>query len=290
MSEPDDAAKADAKIEITKRKLSTDEHLLPEIKMPSDELWKQELSALKLTESQENELRTVILHLEKDIADYNAVMRKIGPRSELKRKLQDFEKSLANMRYYVERFEQGMENWMPSDTLEQIGLLSNFWKVEEVHGDKTYSVRINRQMQEASFKGSPLSIEEIGEKLDVSLRSLGLLSGPAILKRFVQEIHDPLKKWVEIERTNKGGAPAQKTVRLVIYWLAWSAPEIIGSKAAVSKDGPFVRLCSAVLRACGQPYDGVGGIAPQIVKKALADKKKHLEEMQGKIAVFQPIP
>jgi hypothetical protein len=279
MSKHDDDIKADSKLKAKKKTPSHDKHLLPEIKMPSDEIWKQEFKEFSLTPIQENELKIVIRHIEKDIADYNDLMRKIGARAELKRKLTAFEKSLANMRYHVECFEQGMDHWMPLDTLEKIGLLSNFWKAEEIHGGKIYSTRINREIQAASFNGSPLSIEEIGEKLEVSLRSLGLLSGPAILKRFVQEIHDPLRKWVEIERSNKGGGPAHRTKRYVIYWLAWSAPEIIGSEAGISKDGPFVRLCSAVLRACGQPSDSVGGIASEIVKKALADKKKRREEM-----------
>jgi hypothetical protein len=281
MSEHADDINADATIKTAKKK-PVERHLIPEIKMPSDAIWKQEFKAFELTVSQENELKIAILQIEKDINDYNNLMRKIGARAELKRKLLAFEKSLAIMRHYIDCFEPGMDHWMPSDALEQIGLFSNFWKAEAIHGGKTYSARINQEMQNASFNGSPLSIEEIGEKLEVSLRSLGLLSGPRILKRFIQEIHDPLRKWVEIERSNKGGAPAQKTVRHVIYWLAWSAPEIIGSEAAVSKDGPFVRLCSAVLRACGRPNDGVGGIAPEIVKKALADKKKHQEEMEGK--------
>jgi hypothetical protein len=285
MSEKHDNIKGEAKVQTAKK--NPDKHLMPEIKMPSDEIWKQEFKEFSLTESQENELRIAIRHMEKDIADYNNLQRKIGPRSELKRKLLAFEKSLAKTRYYVESFEQSMDHWMPSEGLEQIGLLSNFWKAEEIHGDKTYSTRINREIQNASFKGSPLSIEEIGEKLEVSLRSLGLLSGPKILKRFIQEVHDPLKKWVEIERTNKGGKPAQKTIRLVIYWLARSAPEIIGSEAGVSKEGPFVRLCSAVLRACGQPSDGVGGMASEIVKKALADKKRYQDEIEGKGVVLR---
>jgi hypothetical protein len=289
MSGADDM-KADAKLEATTKRASRDKHLMPEFRMPSDAAWKQQFKPFGFTASQENELRIAIRHMKEDIDQYNDMMKKIGPRSELKRKLLAFEKSLAKTRYYVECFEQGMDHWMPSDALEQIGLRSSFWKAEEIHGDKTYSWRINRQMQDASFKGSPLSIEQIGEELEASLRSLGLLAGPAILKRFIQELHDPLKKWVDIERSNKGGAPAQKTVRLVIYRLAWSAPEIIGSEAAVSKDGPFVRLCSAVLRACGQPSDSVGGIAPEIVKKALADKKKHQEEMERKTVTLHAVP
>jgi len=292
MIEDGDESKATEKIQKSKKKPARANHLMPEIRMPSNEVWEQEFREFKFTASQENELKIAIRHIEADIKHHNDSMNKIGARAELKRRLIAFEKSLAKTRYYLESFEQGMEHWMPFDALEKIGLLSNFLNAEEIHGGKTYSTRINRQIYEASLNGSPLSIEEIGEKLEVSLRSLGLLSGPAILKNFVQQIHDPLKKWIEIERSNEGGAPAHKTVRYVIYWLAWSAPEILGSEAAISKDGPFVRLCSAVLRACGQPSDGVGGIAPEIVKKALADKKKYQEEMEGKslvpFAIAQP--
>jgi len=290
MTAHEDINKTNSANKTTKKTTSSEKHLMPEIEMPSDETWDQEFKVFNFTEAQDIELRNTIRHIAEDIIAYNKIMRKIGPRSELKRRLLAFEKALAKTRYYAEAFEEGMDDWMPLDSLEQIGLLSNFLKAEEIHGGKTYSARVNQDIQKASFSGSPLSIEQIGEKLDVSLQSLGLLSGHKIFKHFIQKVHDPIKKWVEIEQSNKGGAPAQKTTRHVIYWLAWSAPEIIGSEAAVSKDGPFVRLCAAVLSACGHPSDSVENIAPKIVKKALADKKKYLEEMEGKSVTFCAIP
>lgn len=278
-----------AEDKIAKKPSANAKHIIPEIKMPSDEVWRQEFKGFNFSDAQEKELKIVIQHIVEDIQNYNAYKRQRGPRSELKRRLLRFEKSLAITRLLIEQYEAGMEHWMPADALEQIGLMSNFLIAEEIHGGKIYSTRVNSEIEKASSNGVPLTIEQIGEKLDVSRRSIGLQSGPKILKHIIQQIHDPLKKWVEMEKLNKGGAPAQLTVHWVVYWLAWSAPEIIGSDAAVSKDGPFVRLCSAVLTACGCSYDGFGAMAPEIVKKALADKAKHQEEMADKVIPLSTI-
>jgi hypothetical protein len=280
---------ANAEDKITKMSQNNAKHIIPEIKMPSDEVWREEFKGFNFSESQEKELKIVIQHIAEDIQSYNALKKQRGPRAELKRRLLRFEKSLATTRLLIEQFEAGMEHWMPADALEQIGLMSNFLVAEEIHGGKVYSTRVNREIEKASSNCAPLTIDQIGEKLDVSLRSIGLQSGPKILKHFIQKIHEPLRTWVEMEKLNKGGAPAQLTVHWVVYWLAWSAPEILGSEAAVSKDGPFVRLCSAVLRACGCPYDGFGGMAPEIVKKALADRAKHQEEMADKAITLSTI-
>jgi hypothetical protein len=257
-------------------------HLMQELVVPSEEVWLEEFKQFDFTKEQRRELEVVLINLREDIYQFNKKTKEIGLRTENKRRLIALEKALAKTRYLLEHYQDGMDNWLPFDMREEIGLLSNFLIAQEALGEKTYSDRLNREIVDAAYQNSPLTIEKVEEKLVPSRKSIGLLAGHKILLNFVQRIHEPLIKWREMERENKGGSPAQKTQRAIIYWLAWSAPEIIGRKAAIRKTGRFVELCSAVLSACGLPNPSVGDSAPKIVKKALKDKKDHIGWLGGR--------
>lgn len=275
MTNNDDIPAHSVKKKNKKEPDSIEKHLMKELAVPSEESWNDAFKEFKFTEAQKHELTIVLQHLREDISFYNTREKEIGLRSENKRRLLDLEKALAKTRYFLEHYQVGMDNWLPFDMREEIGLLSNFIFAEELLGEKTYSDRINRAIVDAAFRQKPLIIEKIEEKLLPSRQSIGLLAGHKILLNFIQRIHEPLRKWREMERHNKGGNPLNKTQAAVIYWLAWSAPEIIGKKAARAKHGPFVRLCQAVLSAHGLSNDSVGDTIPNIVRKVHQDKKEN---------------
>lgn len=56
--------------------------------------------------------------------------------------------------------------------------------------------------------------------------------------------------------------------------LAEAAPEIIGRKASRSQAGPFVRLCEAVLPACGIDAKGIEKLIPRLVAPVISAKKE----------------
>jgi len=257
-------------------------HLMQELVVPSETVWLEEFKQFDFTKEQRRELEVVLMNLREDIYQFNKKTKEIGLRTENKRRLIALEKVLAKTRYFLEHYQDDMDNWLPFDMREEIGLLSNFLIAQEALGEKTYSDRLNREIVDAAYQQTPLTIEKVEEKLVHSRKSIGLLAGHKILLNFVQRIHEPLRKWRKTERDNKGGNPAKKTQRAVIYWLAWSAPEIIGREAAIRKTGRFVELCSAVLSACGLPNPSVGDSAPKIVKKALKDKKDHIGWLGGR--------
>ena len=261
---------------------SIEKHLMQELVIPSDEVWNEEFKKFKFTQEQKHELKIVLQHLREDIRFYNKRAKEIGLRSENKRRLLELEKALAKTRYFLEHYQAGMDNWLPFDMREEIGFLSNFIFAEEILGEKTYSDRINREIIDAAYQQKPLTIEKIEEKLLPSRQCIGLLAGHKILLNYIQRIHEPLRKWREMERNNKGGSPLNKTQSIVIYWLAWAAPEIIGKKAARAKHGPFVRLCQAVLSAHGLPNDSVGDTVPNIDKKVHQDKNEKTRWLKGR--------
>ena len=243
--------------------------LMQEIQIPSDEKWKEEFESFGFSLAQERELEETITDIHSRIINYNLAIQDLPLRSERKKELVAFEKLLRKLRECLEAFGDDIDNILPSEMRAQIGLLSDFLTAEEAFGDKTYSKRADQKLEQAVFLRCALNLEKIENELRHSRESMGLQVGGKIMRNFIQKVHDPLREWVELERLNKGGAPANMTVRLIVHELACAAPGIIGKRAAIKKDGPFVRLCSAVLRACGLPDEGdnVGNIVPGVVKK-----------------------
>ena len=272
MTNNDDIPNHSAKKKNKKEPESIEKYLMQEIKIPLDDQWKEYFKEFVLSAEQERALKETITNINGYIIKYNTLMKKIGPRSERKKKLLALEKSLDKVRFYVEHFGDDMDNWLPSEACAQIGLLSDFLTAEQVLGETKYSMRINQRIEQEIFLKSSVNIEKIDKELSFSRESIGLLVGGKILRNFIQKIHDPLRDWVELERLNKGGAPGNMTVRLIVRELARWAPEIIGVRAAIKKEGLFVRLCSAVLIACGLPdaSDNVGNMVPNVVKKLRA--------------------
>jgi hypothetical protein len=104
--------------------------------------------------------------------------------------------------------------------------------------------------------------------------ALGLKNGHVILQHFIERIHTPLARWIELKSRDKGGRPADAVRNYFIYQLAEAAPEIIGKPARVAVTGKFVDLCTSVFQACGLPEDGIGKAIPQVVRKLRANKAK----------------
>jgi hypothetical protein len=82
-----------------------------------------------------------------------------------------------------------------------------------------------------------------------------------------------LKTWVELDKLNKGGRKADLARLYLVLRLAGAAPNIIGRKASASQTGPFVRLCAAVLTACGLDETGVEELIARIIPPANRSKK-----------------
>ena len=261
--------KSDLVSKNKKEGLGPKKQLMQEIQIPSDEIWKEEFKEFGFSAGQERELKETINDIHRRIIKYNLVIQDLPLRAERKKELVAFEKILRKTRDFLEALGDDIDNILPSEMLAQIGLLSDFVAAEEVFGDKKYSKRADQKLAQAVFLKCDLNIEKIENELRHSRESMGLQVGGKIMRNFIQKVHDPLREWIELERLNKGGAPANMTVRLIVHGLACAAPDIIGKRAAIKKDGPFVRLCSAVLRACGLPDagDNVGNIAPGVVKK-----------------------
>jgi hypothetical protein len=96
-----------------------------------------------------------------------------------------------------------------------------------------------------------------------------------LLAYLVKKINQPIRTWFAVDRLNQGGRPTKNPARdLLLFRLAEAAPVIIGRRATATARGRFVRLCGAVVVACGLEDRGI----ERAVEKAIKELSKQRRE------------
>ena len=167
-----------------------------------------------------------------------------------------------------------MEHFLPHDTLAYIGRSLTFSGMSEALAKDVFPKNFQFQIERMAPEGTSITLPLIEDRSRPMREALGLKHGHLLLAHFVDQVYAPLKKWVELDRLNKGGRPPQIARRIFIRELARAAPNIVGRKATIATTGRFVNLCSAVLLACGLPAEGVEKAIPGIVKQVRSEKPK----------------
>jgi hypothetical protein len=204
------------------------------VAFPKPDDWQNIVHDLKLTKAQERELEITIGHALTDIKRYQAVKHEQLPRDVLVAALKRLERALGLVRDEMASSGYLMSHFLSNKTLEFIG--------------RSFTVTA---MQKAVGKND-LKADSLNDQI-----ALGYKHGAEILKYFVDEIHDALKSWVELDRRNKGGRPADIYRQYMIQRLAGRAPRIIGKEATTTAKGKFEKLCVAVVDACGFNSTGI---------------------------------
>ena len=274
-------AKSKSKLERPDRRKTKPQPERLKLSLPTREAFAELVRDLKLNEKQARALEVTILHVAQDFDDYSARRLRVPPRSRLKARLKKIEEKLRRLREEMDRAAGDMIHLLPNDVLTRIGLAMNFTTIGAALGENVFPKREDDKTRALIAKGEDITLAELERRTAPYREALGLKRGDEILRLFIADVHEPLTRWVELDKQNRGGAKAKVVRHQLIYWLAWSAPEIIGAEAAIAKTGPFVRLCGATLSACGQSARGVEAAVPDIVKRARADKKKFEESQRG---------
>jgi hypothetical protein len=167
-----------------------------------------------------------------------------------------------------------MEFFLPSDTLGFIGESLTFLAMSEALGRDVFPKNYDFRIEFKRSQGKRITLASVEQDTRPMREALGLKHGHLILRYFIERIHRPLERWIELDRLNEGGRPPDAVRRHLIYRLAEAAPAILGKAAAVSTTGKFVDLCSAVLVACGLPESGIAEAVPPEVRRLRADQAK----------------
>lgn len=238
--------------------------------VPTQQDWDVLVREMKLTPEQALALAVTLEHLSTDLAQEQA-RRDAMPRARLVMRLKRIETKLAALLSEMDRAQADLIHLLPNESLSEIGCAMTFESINSALGQdivpKIYKegilakLEMNLPLSPAAMKDQAFSAREL----------TGLKYGDVILRDFLGRVHEPMRQWIERDKENRGGKPAQVIRRYVVYYLARSAPEIIGRKAGISETGPFVELCAAVLRALRLSDSGVGKIVPDVVRQLLVD-------------------
>jgi hypothetical protein len=248
------------------------------IVFPEPEVWNSIVRELDLSATQRNELEITLRHVVADVAFYRSEKDKEPERALQTTRLKRMERALGNLQGEIDRSIHLMGHFLPHDTMAHIGRSFTFSAIvgalgEEVRPSSSVDVRMLSDFRSLLAKENQISVLALDEPTRPRREALGLTRGHQILKHFIDAIHAPLKKWVELDKLNKGGRTPAMARKYLIYCLACKAPGIIGKPATISTSGPFVRLCALLLPACGLSARGIEKAIPPIVRQVRAERK-----------------
>jgi hypothetical protein len=212
------------------------------LSLPSPQTLKRIAKTLELTPDQSHELALTLKHMVADLETFQQRRSGKPPREDQIQRLKRIEKALADLLQALAIPPQDLTDLMP-------------WEAR-VFVARALSLSAMRDALEADALSNPARLSE----------AVGLLQAGELLHAFVAALHAPFLAWIEEDRLNKGGRPPDLRRRLVLIYLTKAAPAILGKKAPISENGPFVRLCEAVFLALGLETDGLDKAIPDIVR------------------------
>ena len=106
---------------------------------------------------------------------------------------------------------------------------------------------------------------------------------------FVETINQPIKTWFDVDRLNRGGRPPKTVERdYLLLRLAEAAPAVIGKRPTATANGPFVRLCAAVVVACGFDDRGIERAVEKAIKELSKERRKGFRRIPRPPATRDP--
>jgi hypothetical protein len=240
---------------------------------PGDEEILAIVQEFQLTREQANELDLVLRHAKEDIEGFLRTQAKRKPRAELVRRLKIVDKSFERLHTDLTRYCKTLGDVLPFDTLQASGELLSYGAIESALNRKIPGRNLLREIEEQFAGREDLRAAEIEELRAYERQALGLNEGPALIAYIVGALHRPIRAWLEIEKGNRGGRPADLPRLVLLIGLAKAAPDILGAKPTATANGRFMRLCAAVCQAYGFDNSGIEEAVERLLRKR-NDKRK----------------
>jgi hypothetical protein len=259
--------------------------------MPAPEALDELIHNQNLNDQQAHELRLVLYNVNEDLEDHRKRLEGRKPRPELVWRLKRFAKVLNDLEYELDRSWKTMTDFLPLDTLEEIGLLMSFTAMEaalkreirsrhpepdiESLADDHPDLGIAQIVDQSDFR-----IAQIEERVEYQRQAIGLKEGPALLRYAIERINQPIKTWFELDRLNRGGRPRKNPARdFLLFRLAEVARAITGRRPTATAGGRFVRLCAPVVAACGLDDRGIERAVEKALKELSARRRPGLRRV-----------
>jgi hypothetical protein len=246
----------------------------PKLRLPPPKEWQNIVQDFELMPTQAETLKVTLEGALGAISQYQAKLQNQPSRSDLVKGLKNFEKALRRLRDECRRSADLMHGFLPHDTLGYVGESLTFSAMGEALGKNVIPRSFNDKIEVKRSVGERITLEFMEEFSRPIREARGLEHGHVLLTHFIERIHQPLARWLEIKNLDKGGRPADFVRNYLIYQLAEAAPEVIGKAATVATTGKFVELSTSVFQACGLPASGIEKAIPPVVRRLRANQGK----------------
>jgi hypothetical protein len=233
----------------------------------------------KLDRLQAHELDLVLHHVDEDLKEYRTSREGRKPRRELVRRLRRFADLFNDLEYEIDRSRKTMADFLPLDAQEAIGLLMSYGAIEAALNREIPSRDLKSEIESLTMGDRNFRMAELEERLEYERRTVGLKNGPELLAYLAKTINQPIKAWFDVDRLNQGGRPPKTVERdSLLLRLAGASPAVIGTRPTATANGPFVRLCAAVVVACGFDDRGVERAVEKAIKGLSTEQRKGLQK------------
>ena len=167
----------------------------------------------KLGGLQAHELGLVLYHVDEDLREYRKRREGRKPRRELVRRLKRVAKSLGDLEFELYRWRQTINDFLPADTQEEIGMLMSFSAMEAALKREIRTPELGSEIENLLSECPDFRIAQLEDQLLTRRQARGLEHGGELLMHFVERINQPIKTWIELDRCNRGGRPTKNVAR-----------------------------------------------------------------------------
>jgi hypothetical protein len=235
--------------------------------LPTQEAFDELVRDQELDDVQADKLLLVLRDVNEDLKEHRKRLERAKPHPELVRRFKRIAKVLNDLEYELDRLSKTMTDFLPLDpfeenglftTLREIGLLMSFTAMEAALKREIRSRDPESYIESVAGDHPDFRIAQIEERFEYQRQAIGLNHGPELLRYSIERINQPIKTWFELDRFNRGGRPRKNPARdFLLVPLGLAAPTIIGGEPTATAGGRFVRLCAAVVVACGLDDRGI---------------------------------
>ena len=229
----------------------------------------------KLDDLQAHELGLVVYHVDEDLKEYRKRREGARPRRELVQRLRKFAKLFNNLEYEIDRSRKTMADFLPLDAQKEIGQLMSYGAIEAALDREIPSRDLKSEIESLTMDAPNFRMARLEDRLEYERQVIGLKNGPELLAYVIKTINQPIKAWFDVDRLNQGGRPPKIVERdYLLLRLAAAAPAVIGKRPTATANGPFVRLCAAVVTACGFGDRGIERAIEKAIKELSKERRK----------------
>jgi hypothetical protein len=174
---------------------------------PEPASWANIVRDCKLTDAQANTLEITLKEALDEIDRYYSKLQNRPSRDVQVKHLKLFEKALKGLQNECQRSANLMEFFLPSDTLGFIGESLTFLAMSEALGRDVFPKNYDFRIEFKQSQGKRITLASVEQDTRPMREALGLKHGHLILRYFIERIHRPLERWIELDRLNEGGRP-----------------------------------------------------------------------------------